>query len=191
VAYAIAFARGAGVYLATGSGSNSQPQGILTGAVNSNVSLSQGISSDVSGTLNDKFQSAYFSVNEIYRKSPKCAWVMSDTSYQWIRSLSDKQARPLLEIRKDKEMIMGKPVLISPSMPSYGGSPVTTGKIVFGDLDSYIVRDSPMTITRNIQAPGYAEKGLALYVGRMRVGAQVNDPTNGVTPPIVYISLTA
>jgi HK97 family phage major capsid protein len=191
VAYAIAFARGAGIYLATGSGGNSQPQGILTGATYSNVSLSQGISADVSNTLNDKFQAIYFSVNEIYRKSPKCAFVMSDASYQWIRSLSDKQARPLLEIRKDKEMIMGKPVLISPSIPSYGGSPVTTGKIVFGDLDSYIVRDSPMTITRNIQAPGYAEKGLALYVGRMRVGAQVNDPTNGVTPPITYSNLTA
>jgi HK97 family phage major capsid protein len=191
VAYAIAFARGIGIYLATGSGTNSQPQGILTGATSSGVSLSSGITADVSNTLNDLFQKAYFSVNEIYRKSPKCAWVMSDTTYQWIRSLTDKQARPLIEIRKDKEMLMGKPVLISPSMPTYNASPSVTGKIVFGDLDSYIVRDTPMTITRNLQAPGYVEAGLALYVGRMRVGAQVNDPTNGVTPPLVSINITA
>lgn len=190
-AFAIAFARGVGSYLITGAGTSSQPQGILTGATNSGVSLSQGISSDVSTTLNDKFQQIYFSVNRIYRTSPKCCWVMSDVTYQWIRSLSDKQARPLLEIRKDKEMIMGKPVLISPTMPSYSASPVTTGKIVFGDLDAYIVRDSPISITRNIQLPGYAENGLALYTAQMRIGANVNDPTNGVTPPITYSNLTA
>lgn len=187
-AYSVAFARGIGAYLITGNGSTA-PEGVLTGAANSGVTLDPTITNDVSNTLNDQFQDVYFSVNRIYRASKKCAWVMSDDTYKWIRKLTDKSARPLIDIRKDKEEIMGKPVLISPSMTSYAASPLVPGKIVFGDLSHYKVRTSQVTITRNIQAPGYIEYGKALYTARMRADAKVADPTSGATPPIVYATI--
>jgi len=189
LAYSVAFARGVGVYLATGSGSG-VPQGILTGAANSGVTLSQTITSDVSATANDAFQKAYFSVNRVYRASPKCAWVLSDSTYMWLRSLTDKQARPLIEIRNDTETIMGKPVVISPSIPSYNASPSVTGKIVFGDLSHFTVRCTPLSIQRATELPGMAEAAQALYIGRMRVDSSLIDPTSGVFPPVCYINIT-
>ena len=113
------------------------------------------------------------------------AWIL-----ETVRKLSDKAARPLIEIRKDKEEIMGKPVLISPSMPTYDASPLVAGKIVFGDLSRYVVRTSPMVIRRRTDLPGYAENGKALYTARMRADARISDPSNGVTPPIVFITVT-
>lgn len=187
-AFGVGFARGIGADLITGNGT-SAPLGILTAAADSGITLDPTITSDVSNTLNDGFQKAYFSINHIYRSMPKCAWLMSDATYQWIRSLTDKGGRPLLNIIDDTEMIMGKPVYISPTMPSYGGSPVTTGKIIFGDLSYYNVHLSAMLLRRRTQAPGYVERAKALYTGLMRADAKLVDPTGGVNPPIKFISL--
>ena len=186
-AFQIGFARGIGADLATGSGIGA-PQGVLTGAVDSGVQLDPTITNDVSDTLNDAFQNAYFSVNRVYRASPNCAWAMNDVTYQWIRKLSDKQGRPLLNIKKDKETLMGKPVLISPTIPSFQSS-VSDGKILFGDFSHYVVRVSQLRIQRALQAAGYVDKGLALYTAQMRADAIVFDPTGGNTPPIVSITV--
>jgi HK97 family phage major capsid protein len=154
------------------------------------VVLDPRITNDVSNTLNDQFQAAYFSVNRIYRQSPKCGWAMADKTWQWIRSLTDKQGRPLLNISKDDETLMGKRVLITPSMPEWVSSTVD-GKIVFGDFSRLMVRTSRLTVTRNLQAPGYVEFGKGLYTGRMRADAKVVDPTGGAVPPFTYITLEA
>lgn len=188
-AYSIGFARGIGEDLVLGDGSTA-PQGILNGAADSGVSLSSAITSDVSAVLNDAFQNAYFSLNRVYRAQPKCAWFMADKTYQWIRSLTDKQARPLIEIQKDKETLMGKPIYICPSMPAHTPS-VADGYIVFGDASHLVVRLSSIWIRRNLQAQGYVEYGKALYTGLQQVDAKVVDPTAGVVPPLVKMTITA
>jgi HK97 family phage major capsid protein len=188
LAFSIGLARGIGQYFATGTGTN-QPTGILTGAANSGVTLNAAISSDVSATLNDSFQEAYFSVNEWYRKLPKAGWLLNDVTYQWLRSLTDKNARPLISIENDRETIMGKPVFICPSLPAYGASPSVTGKIIFGDLGHYTARISEMTIQRSIQTPGYVEYGKQLFIARIRADGNLLDPTSGGNAPLVYISV--
>lgn len=188
-AFGVALARGIGVDLITGAGTPGIPQGVLTGATSSSITLSPNISAGVSAITNDLFMEAYFSVNRAYRQSKKCAWIMSDATYKLLRKMSSAVAEPLFEVRKDKEMIMGKPVLISPSMPSYNASPAVSGKIVFGDLSHYVVRTSQITIMRRTDLPGYAEFGKALYTARMRADGKVHDPTNGVTPPLVTITI--
>ncbi len=193
-AYTIGFARGIGEDLALGNGSTA-PQGVLSGASNSGVTLSTGfhtvLGPNASNTDNIDFQPAYFSVNRYHRASPRCAWVMSDATYQWVRKLTDGVGRPLVSIKKDVEVLMGKPVLVSPSIPSVNASLGTPGYIVFGDLAHYFVRVSRMTLTRNTQAANAIEYGKALYTGRMRADAQVFDPSGGNTPPLTYITLTA
>ncbi len=176
VAYAIAFARGIGIDLATGNGSTA-PQGILTGAHDSGVATGS-----VSLTTYQDIENIYFSVNRIYRASQKCAWAFSDSYYEEVRKAVDGNGRPLINIVDDQEMLMGKPVYVSPSLPVGTGS----RGIVFGDFSHYVVRVSGMTISRNLQAPGYVDKGKGLYTGRMRADAKVVDPTGGSTPPIVY-----
>lgn len=190
MAFTVGFARGIGKDLVNGTGSN-QPGGLVNGVASSGVTLPGPYAGGISTTLNDLFQTAYFSVNRIYRASKACAWLMNDATYQWVRTLSDKQARPLLEIRKDKEMLMGKPVLICPSLPGAwtNESPSTNGKIIFGDMSRFIVRTSQLTVTRNLQASGFVDKGLALYVGHMRADSQVHDPTGGGSPALVSIAV--
>lgn len=178
-AYAIAFARGIGVDLAIGNGTTA-PQGILTGAGNSGVTLA----SHTSITATD-IENVYFSVNRIYRNAPKCAWAMSDAVYELVRKAVDNNGRPLINVVDDKEMLMGKPVYVSPSLPTGSASK----GIVFGDFSHYVVRVSRMEVTRNLQAPGYVDAAKGLYTGRMRADAKVVDPTNGGTPPIVYATL--
>lgn len=188
-AYGVGFARGIGEDLVTGNGVTA-PQGILNAAANSGVVLDPRITADISNSLNDQFQAAYFSVNRIYRQSPKCAWAMADKTYQWIRTLTDGVGRPLISIKDDQEVLMGKRVLITPSLPEWISSS-QDGKIVFGDFSRLMVRASRMAVTRNLQAQGYVEFGKGLYTGRLRADAKVVDPTGGAVPPFTYITLEA
>jgi HK97 family phage major capsid protein len=181
--YQQAFRVGIGAALVNGTGSG-QPQGILTGATNS------GVTTGGSGVLvGDDFEAIYFAVNKAYRSRPRCAWVMSDTTYLKARKSIDANSRPLISIERDEEKILGKPVLISPSMPSAAGSK----GIVFGDLGHFVVRLSGMEIARTTQTigAGSATYGEASYKGRMRADSAVFDPSGGATPPIVYATLHA
>jgi HK97 family phage major capsid protein len=107
----------------------------------------------------------------------------------WLRSLSDKQARPLINIVNDRETILGKPVFISPSIPSYSTSPLVVGKLLFGDLSHFVARISPLSIQRRTQAPGYAENFKALYVSLARCDGALIDPTDGNYSPVTYTNI--
>ncbi len=198
-AFTIGFARGIGKDLVNGTGSQ-QPNGLITTVPSSGVTLNQRFiketqgsgntnTYDVSVTQNTMLQQAYFSIDHVYRKASTCCWVMNDTTYQWLRELTDNSGRPLIDIRKDKEELMGKAILISPSMPGLFKSPLVAGKIVFGDLSRFLVRTSQMTLSRNTQATGYIEKGEALYTAHMRVDSQLHDPTSGGSPALVSITV--
>ena len=185
-AYQIAFARGIGAALVTGNGTG-QPQGVVAGAGNSGV-VTAGTGVLV---LND-FENVYFKVNRYHRASPKCAWLMNDGVYQMARKAVDSVGNPLLKVHKDKEMIMGKPVYVCPSLPAYNpslGTQANGSFCVFGDLAHLFVRVSKMVVKRQWQLPGYVENGMALYTGIMRADSKVFDPTSGGVAPIVFANL--
>ncbi len=185
-AYSIGFARGIGVDLAIGNGTTA-PQGVLTGAADSGVTCEASNSVD----LND-IENVYFKVNRFHRASPKCAWLMNDATYQLVRKAHDSVGNPLLKVIKDKEVLMDKPVLISPSLPTYNpslGIQAPGSFCVFGDLSHVFVRVSRLSVQRLWQLPGYVENGMALYKGVMRADAKVFDPTSGGTAPIVSARL--
>lgn len=176
-AFSIGMARGIGVDLSVGNGT-SAPQGVLTGASNS------GFTTAVAGSISsDDIESIFFAVNRFYRQSPKCAWVFNDATYQKIRKAKDTANQPLISIVDGREVLMGKPVLVSPSLLSTGSG------IVFGDLSYFMVRVSRMSLKRSTQVPGYVEKGKALYTGVMRADSKVFDPTGGSVPPIVFAGI--
>lgn len=184
-AFTIGFGRGIGKQLILGNGTTA-PQGILAGTPSVYTTASP-----TALVLND-FENVYFKIDRAHRNSPKCAWLMNDAAYQLARKATDSVGNPLLKLHKDKEMIMGKPVYISPSLPSYNASLGTqqAGSFcVFGDLEHYFVRVSKMSIARKSQLPGYIEFGTALYTGIMRADAKVFDPTGGNNAPIVSAQL--
>lgn len=173
-AFAIGQARGIGGDLVLGSGSGA-PQGIVPGAHASGIT---------SGSLNvitaTDIENIYFAVDEFYRTQPKCAWLMNDSTYQLIRKAVDGNQRPLINVVGDKEVLMGKPVYVTPSVLGAGHS-----GIIFGDLSYFVVRVSAMIVSRRMQAPGYVEFGQALYVSHMRADSKVIDPTGGTKSPII------
>jgi HK97 family phage major capsid protein len=91
----------------------------------------------------------------------------------------------LLDIVGDEERILGKRVLISPSIPSAAGSM----GIVFGDLSRLVVRLSHLLVRRATETSSGIEYLKADYVATMRADSAVMDPTAGATPPIVYATL--
>jgi len=180
-AFGTGLARGIGADLINGDGSTG-PLGLLTAAANS------GVTTGAAGVITAAdINAIYFSLNRAYRNSPKCAWVLSDSTYELVRNAKDSSNRPLLSMSEDGERLMGKKVLIAPSMPSAAGSKA----IVFGDLAQYIVRIAKDSVEtrRNTQAPGYAENGIALYYSLMRADATLVAPGNA--KPAVYATLHA
>jgi HK97 family phage major capsid protein len=180
-AFGIGLARGIGQDLVTGDGVTG-PQGLLTAASNS------GVTTAAAGVISaTDLTSIYFSLNRAYRNSPRCAWVCSDVVYKMIRDAKFSSGQPVLDMTDDGEKLLGKKVLISPSMPSAA----TSKGIVFADLAQYVVRVAKDTVEtrRNTQAPGFAENGVALYYSLMRADAALVAPGN--VKPAVYATLHA
>jgi HK97 family phage major capsid protein len=102
-----------------------------------------------------------------------------------IRKAKDSADRPLIGVRDDQEVLMGKKILIAPSMPSSSGDK----GIVFGDLSQYVCRvnRSSVRVTRSTQAPGYIEQGIALYTCWMTLDAALN--TVNSVAPVQYATL--
>lgn len=183
-AIGIGMARGIGADLINGDGATG-PQGVLTGAANS------GITTANSGSLVlEDFTNILFSVNKIYRNSPKAAWLVSDSTLKLIRNAKETATgRPLIDMDLDTPTVLGKPVYVCPSLevnPSIGG-----GKILFGDLSHYYVHASAPYIKRRLQYPGLVEYGKVAWTALQMVDAVVDDPTDGALPPIVYATLHA
>jgi HK97 family phage major capsid protein len=184
-AHGVGLARGIGADLVNGTGS-SQPSGLLTGASNSGYTTA-GANAITATDINDIF----FSVNRIYRNSPKCAWVMNDVTYQLVRAAKDGNQRPLIDMQDDCECLMGKPILVSPSMPFLPGSK----GIVFGDLGHFNVRLSALYFRKANQAEFGVEFYRDLHISRMRADSGVFDPSILASPantqaaPIQYATL--
>ena len=171
-AFSVGLARGIGGGLINGSGTGA-PKGVLASATDSGIVSSGGSGTFSSGDL----RSIYFSINRAYRVSPKCAWLMNDTTYQAILGLHDTAGRPLVNITEDTERLFGKRILISPDMPTTVGSK----GLAFGDFNQYVVRVAKqgVLVRRNLEAPGYAEQGIALYTAYMRVDSALSNAATG------------
>jgi HK97 family phage major capsid protein len=174
-AYQVAFANGIGADLISGNGTTA-PQGLLTAATDSTI-----VTALPTAITADEIANIYFKLPRIHRLNPKTAWVMSDSNYQLIRKAKDSSGRPLLNFDDGSETLMGKKVLVSPSM---SGGPLS--KFVLANLSQYVVRVATDSVRVQIanQLPGYAEQGISLLYSFMRVDAKLIAPAASVTPAI-------
>jgi len=141
-------------------------------------------------TLTD-INNIYFSVDRFYRAAPRCGWLMNDAAFKLLRGSVDSQNRPLLNVERDGETLLGRPIYVSPSMGRAYSSIGLVGAVIFGDLSSIVVRASRPTIQRSIQS-GQADisKGEALWIARCRADASFFDPTGGTNPPAVLAAVS-
>jgi HK97 family phage major capsid protein len=174
-AYEVGFSQGIGADLISGNGTTA-PQGLLTAATDSTI-----VTASNTVITSDEIESIYFKLPKIHRNNPKCAWVMSDGVYQLIRKAKDTAGRPLLNVANDTETLMGKKVLVSPSMSS-GAS----AKFAFANLSQYVVRVATDSVRVQVanQVPGYAEQGTSLLYSFMRVDAKLIAPAASVSPAV-------
>lgn len=186
-------ALGAGADLLTGSGVG-KPTGLITslvansplavGRVAQGSSANDGSSNTGANSIGwSDLRALFYSVNAAYRSSPKCAWLMNDSTAQFITSLVDKSGRPLDVLNLEERHLFGKPVLISPSMDSIGAS---KNPVLFGDMSYWLTRVAKGTgyIKAYTEAPGLIEKGEIGLRAFVRVDGTLmfNDPNQA--PPI-------
>ena len=174
-------ARKLGADAISGNGTT-QPQGLLTALPTPSYSTTSGkiILADL--------LAAFFGVNKVYRSQPKCGWLCGDTVYQRIRAAVDDQHRPLLDVQDDRELLLGKPVYVSPSVTGVASG---NGVLIFGDLDHFHIRVSRPTLQRTTQnSINDITKGETLWVGRIRMDSALFDPSSGNAPPITSITVT-
>jgi HK97 family phage major capsid protein len=174
-AYEIGFAQGIGSSLISGNGTTA-PQGILTAATDSTI-----VTASPTAITADEIASIYFKLPRIHRLNRMTAWVVSDGNYQLIRKAKDASGRPLLSFEDGSETLMGKKVLVSPSMSS---GPLS--KFVLANLSQYVVRVATDSVRVQVanQVPGYAEQGTSLLYSFMRVDAKLIAPAASVSPAI-------
>lgn len=126
----------------TGAGDN-EPRGILLDA-------SSAVTPITNQLAPENFHDLYFSVDELYRNSPSCAWVMHDDTLNFLLSgatMLDSDGRPLLyhsgNSLRDAPAgtILGKRVIIDNSMPVMGTFAAQGDHVVaFGDWSKFILR---------------------------------------------------
>jgi HK97 family phage major capsid protein len=177
-AYGVGFARKLGQVAVNGNGI-SEGQGI---AVALTPSYTTTYTQEI---IEQDLNNIYFGLNRVYRGSPFCAWLMSDSVYERVRKAVDSANRPLLNMEHDEETILGKPVYITPSLGIAGGSPATDSTIIFGALDHFHARASAATMQRALNTPNTIEFGRAMYIARIRFDCTYFDPSNGSAPPII------
>jgi len=180
--FAERIARGVGKDLVTGNGSG-KCLGLVPAleALSVVPTIAQGSNANdgISGNNgtnsigSDDLASLFFSVPARYRASSKAAWLMNDSTLQFIAGLKDKFGGLVFpEARLSQPLIYGKPVYVSPSMDSIGAGKIP---VVFGDLSRWMTRYvKGSSYVRNYrEVPGVVEYGLTAWAAFARYGGQL------------------
>jgi len=201
------FARGAGRDLllgATANGQNSATPGLIprlrtAGAVTVVAAGSNNVTGDAADTASNSIGAEdlsrlFFSVNALYRKSPKCAWLMHPNTLQRLNALHTKQGMKLnlVEWREDgRPYIFGRCVYEDPNMDVSHAGAFTA---VFGDFSYWVTRVAldNSRVQVYTEAPGLIENGkfgLRLFGragGDLRFGSSLTSPA---TSPYTLVEL--
>lgn len=178
-AFGVAFARGIGAEVAAV---------LVAGAADSGITIRDTV--NTSPFDYDNFAKLFYSLNRVYRNSPKCAWAMNEQTIEKLRLAKDSMLRPLINTADGVETLFGKKILSCPSIPGLlQDSGIAPGKVILGDMSHFIVRLSQTSISANRER--FAESGQILYTARKRQGSAVLDPSSGTSPAIVFGTITA
>jgi HK97 family phage major capsid protein len=179
---------GAAFINGTGSG---QPEGIMTAATESGTSVIN-THTGTSAAINDfdvliTMQEA---LPEVYQQN--ACWIMNRSTKAYLRKFQDGMGRYMIEDNvqqqyglsselpgPSRDMLFGKPIVYSPSMPNIGSS---TYPIAYGDFqEAYTIVDNPgiYTIRDEITTKG----AVSLFTERLGVGG-------GAVNELAYTVLT-
>jgi HK97 family phage major capsid protein len=181
----VALARGINTDLISGDGVTG-PQGILNATDSGVVTAGSNV------VAHDDLSNVFYSVDRVYRNSPKCAWLVTDAVEKQIRNMKDTAGRPLFPTSDGVLNVFGKPLYSTPDLPLYNASLGTQAAgsfCVFGDLSKYVVHASAVFQRRFTQTPGLVEAGLIRLHSQQLIDAVVVNPSPSASPAIVTARL--
>lgn len=128
----------------------------------------------------------YFSVDAAYRSSPKCGFAMNDNSLAYLAKIVTKMGLPLVDFSNGVARIMGKPVYVSPTIPTIGSSAIT---VLFGAFDYWNTRLVSDESTRiQVFRETRVEQGLVGLQAFVRAdGVLAWNSSNTASAPINYL----
>lgn len=191
-------ARGVGANLMNGTGGN-QPLGLITSLqlLGTGGTVIAAGSSESTGGPQTGANSVGFSdlvnlacsLDPSYAASPSTCWLMNFTTFSSINRILDKYGRPLdlIKWQDGKYVLLGKPLYISPSVPSIGASSVP---VLFGDFSYFAVRHARAGDRVSIikEAAGLVEKGEIGMRTWGRWDSALLFGSSSTPPPIVYLT---
>lgn len=169
-------------HFTTGTGTG-QPRGVSVAAVSGKVGTTGQTLSVIYADLVD----LEHSVDPAYRRSPKCRFMMHDSSLKVIKKLVDAQSRPLwlpgLAVQAP-DTILGYPYTINQDVAVMAAN---ARSILFGDFSKYFVR-SVRGLTMMQLRERYAEFLQVGFLGFQRFDGDLIDAG---TNPIKYYANSA
>ncbi len=160
--------------LTVGTGS-SQPRGITL-----DTTLGVTGSASVAGAFTaDNLIDLVYSVNQAYRRQPRCAWQMRDAAIASVRKLKDSQNRYLFEPSLQAgqpDNLLGFPLYSNPDV----AAPALSAKsVIFGLMPKYYVRQAgAVRLDRSDEFAFNAD--LITFRATMRVDGALVDTTGAV-----------
>jgi HK97 family phage major capsid protein len=115
------------------------------------------------------------SVDEAYRQSTSCVFMMADSTAQVIRQMVDSDNRPLDLVKMGpdgKDRLLGYRLVINPDMPPLGANATP---IAFGDFATYVIRDLPPEEVKRMTDSAAVLAGQVWYIGFARAGGAYTD----------------
>jgi HK97 family phage major capsid protein len=194
--FAARFARGVGSLLINGTGVG-QPTGLLTAALSSGANVTVAVGSSVNdGTSNtgsnsigtDDLINTMKGLDPAYW--PGSLWCMHPATLLSLWSQRDKSGRPLVDgsiLSPDggpvgmAPFIMGKRVVVSPSMPKIGNG---ANSVILYHPNYFCVRTVPSSMYVRVfrEAANLIDFGLIAYEAFYRVDSQLSVPNRNFAP---------
>ncbi len=146
------------------------------------------------------------SVDEAYRRSAKCFWLMSDATLANIDALVDSVGQPIIKpvFQNGRRIILGYPVAFSPSLPSIAANAKAA---YFGDFSRFIFRTvngiekgsgdtKSGQLVRLWETPGFVENLVVGFKCFMRAQGALMDVFDDGSPavsnsPVKYLQMAA
>ncbi|WP_193615659.1 phage major capsid protein [Massilia sp. YMA4] len=156
--------------LTVGTG-NGEPMGIVTAASVGRI----GWAGQTMTVTDDDLEDLVGSVDEAYRLSPGCCWMMNSDTLRAIAKLKDPAGSPLQLVERGADLVQrlkGFPVVLNPDMPAMAPG---AKSIVFGDLSTYIVRDVLELDIRRLTDSALTLAGQIGFIGFARTGGAYTD----------------
>lgn len=156
--------------LTIGTG-NGEPMGVVTAAGVGRI----GAAGQFMTVTDDDLEDLLYSVDESYRLSPSCCWMMHEQTLRAIAKLKDPNGSPLQLVERGADLVQrlkGYPITINNDVPVMAAN---AKSILFGDFSTFVVRDVLSVDIRRLTDSALLMFGQFGVIGFARTGGAYVD----------------